>query len=837
MQRLPITQVIPQLKSILTDQSSAVLIAEPGAGKTTQVPLALLEEPWLEGKKIIMLEPRRLAARSAAQFMARQLGESVGETVGYRVRMDSKTSKATRIEVVTEGILTRMLQHDQALTNAGILIFDEFHERNIHGDLGLALALQSQEMLREDLRILIMSATMEAAPVASLLHNAPIVHCPGRQFSVESFYIPQTTNSLLEKSVTPVILSCLTRHPGHVLVFLPGVREIRRVARLLELTTLPSNTVIRALYGQLSLAEQDAAIQPEPDGRRKIVLATSIAETSLTIEGVRVVVDSGLMRTEAFSPRSGMSRLTTVKVSKAAADQRKGRAGRTEAGWCYRLWSQEEHDFLKDATTPEIIGSDLAPLALELATWGVHDPTHLEWLDTPAAQDFKRGVDLLQRLGALNPDGHITEYGRQMVRLGMHPRLAHMLLESMELGCGPLACRLAALLQDRDPYRGNKAMQDCDVMLRMDSILQWERGGMADIPDSSVDITTMHRILQESRNLQSILHIQGEVNEYTEWCGLLLSFAYPDRIGQNRGNGKFLLTSGRGVELSVSQPLSRAAYMVAAVVDDKGVDGRIMMGAMLKEELLLRYHQSHIKENDQLIWDRELQGVKARRRLTLGAVVIREQPLLKPSPEDISQVLLTGVKVEGLNILPWSKAANQYRERLQFMHMTVALDWPNVTEEALLATLDEWLLPSIYGMRNRNDLQRLHLIEVLQQSLTWEQRRQLDVEAPTHLVVPSGSRIPIDYSDPQMPIVSVRLQEMFGLSDTPRIAGGTKRLTLHLLSPAQRPVQVTADLASFWKEAYFDVKKDLKGRYPKHFWPDDPLEATPTRRAKPQQHK
>ncbi|AJS59059.1 ATP-dependent helicase HrpB [Paenibacillus sp. IHBB 10380] len=837
MQRLPITQIVPQLKKILTNQSSAVLIAEPGAGKTTQVPLALLEEPWLEGKKIIMLEPRRLAARSAAQFMARQLGESVGETVGYRVRMDSKTSKATRIEVVTEGILTRMLQHDQALMNVGLLIFDEFHERNIHGDLGLALALQSQEMLREDLRILIMSATIEAAPVAALLHDAPIVHCPGRQFSVESFYIPQTTNSLLEKSVTSVILSCLTNHPGHVLVFLPGVREIRRVARLLESTTAPSNTAIRALYGQLSLAEQDAAIQPEPDGRRKIVLATSIAETSLTIEGVRVVVDSGLMRTEAFSPRSGMSRLTTVKVSKAAADQRKGRAGRTEAGWCYRLWSQEEHDFLKDATTPEIIGSDLAPLVLELATWGVHDPTHLEWLDVPVAQDFSRGVDLLQRLGALNPDGHITEYGRQMVRLGMHPRLAHMMLESMKLGCGPLACRLAALLQERDPYRGNKAIQDCDVTLRMDSIFQWERGAMADIPDSSVDITTMHRILQESRNLQSILHIQGEVKEYTEWYGLLLSFAYPDRIGQNRGNGRFLLTSGRGVELSVSQPLSRSSYMVAAVVDDKGVDGRIMMGALLTEEFLHRYHQSHIKENDQLIWDRELQGVKARRRLTLGAIVIREQPLLKPSPEDISQVLLTGVKVEGLNILPWSKAANQYRERLQFMHITVASDWPNVTEEALLATLDEWLLPSIYGMRNRNDLQRLHLIEVLQQSLTWEQRRQLDVEAPTHLIVPSGSRIPIDYSDPQMPIVSVRLQEMFGLSDTPRIAGGTKRLTLHLLSPAQRPVQVTADLASFWKETYFDVKKDLKGRYPKHFWPDDPLEATPTRRAKPQQHK
>ncbi|MGF7050464.1 ATP-dependent helicase HrpB [Paenibacillus sp. DS2015] len=837
MQRLPIVQILPQLRNILIDQSSAVLIAEPGAGKTTQVPLALLGESWLEGKKIIMLEPRRLAARSAAQFMAKQLGENVGETVGYRVRMDSKTSKSTRIEVVTEGILTRMLQHDQALTDVGMLIFDEFHERNIHGDLGLALALESQEMLREDLRILIMSATMEAAPVAALLHDAPIIHCPGRQFSVETCYCPQTANSLLEKSVTSVILNCLTNHQGHILVFLPGVREIRRVARLLKSSTVPSNAVIRVLYGQLPLVEQDAALQPEPDGRRKIVLATSIAETSLTIEGVRVVIDSGLMRTEAFSPRSGMSHLKTVKVSKAAADQRKGRAGRTEEGWCYRLWSQEEHGFLKDASTPEIIGSDLAPLVLELAMWGVHDPHHLNWLDVPSAQDFRRGVELLQRLGALSPEGHITAYGRQMVRLGMHPRLAHMILESIKLECGPLACRLAALLQERDPYRGNKAMQDCDITIRMDTILRWEWEGMPDISDPSIDITSMRRIVQESRNLQSILHIQGEVNEYTEWCGLLLSFAYPDRIGQNRGQGRFLLTNGRGVELTSSQPLSRSDYIVAAVVDDKGVEGGIMMGAWLTEEFLHQYHASHIIEHDHVIWDRELHGVKARKRLMLGAVVMREQPLLRPLPEDIARVLLMGIKLEGLTLLPWNKAANQYKQRLQFMYTADGNEWPNVTEEALLDTLEEWLLPSIYGMKNRNDLQRLNLIEVLQQSLTWEQRRQLDMEAPTHMVVPSGSRIPIDYSDPHMPVVSVRLQEMFGLSETPRIAGGSKRLTLHLLSPAQRPVQVTADLASFWKDAYFEVKKDLKGRYPKHYWPDDPLEATPTRRAKPQQHK
>ncbi|WP_438350237.1 ATP-dependent helicase HrpB [Paenibacillus sp. FA6] len=835
MHDLPIYDVIPQLKERLSQNSSAVLIAEPGAGKTTCVPLALLDEPWLQGKKIMMLEPRRLAARSAAHFMAAQLGERVGETVGYRVRMDSKVGKSTRIEVVTEGILTRMLQNDQELAEVGILIFDEFHERNIQGDLGLALALESQSMLREDLRILVMSATLAAEPVASLLEDAPIIHCIGRQFPVETVYAPQLVNASMEKGVASVIGQALFRHEGNVLAFLPGVGEIRKVKRELEMMSLSDQIVIRTLYGQLSLPEQDAAIRPEPDGKRKIVLATSIAETSLTIEGVAIVVDSGLMRTQVLSLRSGMSHLTTMKVSKASADQRRGRAGRTQPGTCYRLWSQQEQDALQNDSTPEIMSTDLTSLTLEISAWGVQDPTELRWLDTPNATGFDQAVDLLRSLGALDEHGRMTSHGRQMVDLGMHPRLAHMILKAIPLHCGYLACMIAALLQERDIFKGKRSSDSCDISNRIDQLILWESQGLPNLDDSSLDIAAMHRIIQETRNIQKQVHISERSSDGTEWCGVLLSFAYPDRIGQGRGDGRYLLSSGRGVEMSTIQPLSRSAYIVAAVVDDRGTEGRLQLAASLSESMLYRYQEEWMQEEHIVAWDRDLQGVKARRRWMLGSLLIKEQPYAKPPEEDIANALLEGIKQEGLQLLPWNKVSIQFRQRLQFMHTLTPSEWPEVTDDALLATLKDWLLLSIYGMKNRNDLQRLQLTSIIEQNLlSWDQRRDLDHKAPTHMTVPSGSRIPIDYSAPLQPIVAVRLQEMFGLQDTPRIGGGRVPLTLHLLSPAQRPVQVTSDLSSFWRGTYFEVKKELKVRYPKHYWPDEPLDAVATRRVKPQ---
>lgn len=836
MHELPIIKILPQLKEHLNQSSAAVLIAEPGAGKTTCVPLALLNVPWLKGKKIMMLEPRRLAARSAAHFMASQLGERVGETVGYRVRMDSKVGQSTRIEVVTEGILTRMLQHDQELSDVGILIFDEFHERNIQGDLGLALALESQAMLREDLRILVMSATIDAAPVASLLHDAPIIHCVGRQFPVDTVYIPNPAHISMEKAMSSVIRQALSSHEGNLLAFLPGVGEIRKVKRELEMLSLPDQTVVRTLYGQLTLSEQTEAIRMEPDGRRKIVLATSIAETSLTIEGVCIVVDSGLMRTQVLSSRSGMAHLTTVKVSKASADQRRGRAGRTDSGYCYRLWSQQEHDALQSTHTPEILMSDLSSLALEIAAWGVQDPKELRWMDTPSDVAFGQAVNLLQKLGALDQRGRITSHGQQMANVGMHPRLAHMILKAIPLGLGALACRLAAFLQERDIFKGSRASNDCDISSRMEQLRLWENQGMPNVDDPTLDVAAMHRIIQETRKLQTSVNIvEGSTEQQTDMCGVLLSFAYPDRIGQARGDGRFLLSSGRGVEMSVLQPLSRSAYIVAAMVDDRGTEGRLLLAASLTETSLVQYQEEVIQEKDMILWDHELMGVKARRRWLLGAILLQEKIIPKPPEEIVADALLEGIRQEGLQLLPWNKASTQLRQRLQFMHSITPTDWPSMTDEALLATMKEWLLISIYGMKNRNDLQRLQLTNIIEQNLlTWDQRRDLDNKAPTHMTVPSGSRIPIDYSDSDQPKIAVKLQEMFGLQDTPRIGGGRVPITLHLLSPAQRPVQVTSDLASFWGGAYFEVKKDLKGRYPKHYWPDKPLEATPTHRIRPQ---
>ncbi|MCL6603478.1 MAG: ATP-dependent helicase HrpB [Paenibacillus sp.] len=846
MNNLPIMKVLPDLINILRSSRAAVLIAEPGAGKTTATPLAFLNEPWLEGKSILMLEPRRLAARSAAVYMSASLGENVGQTVGYRMRMDSKVGKHTRIVVVTEGVLTRMLQSDPSLDGVGLVIFDEFHERSLHADLGLALALEAQSVLREDLRILIMSATLDGEKVSGLLGGVPVVDCPGRTYPVETIYVPTAGNTPLEKKAAAAVRRALAEQLGDILVFLPGEREIRWTQRELEMSILPERTVLRPLYGQLSQELQNTAVAAAIQGERKVVLATSIAETSLTIQGVRTVIDTGLRRTQVFSPRTGMPRLETVPVSKASADQRRGRAGRTEPGVCYRLWSQEEHHRLPEDNVPEIMETDLAQLALELAVWGVRDPAALQWLDAPPAAPFAQGAALLRQLGALDARGAITPHGRSMAALGAHPRVAHMLLRALELGAAPLACRLAALLGERDPFRGPAAL-DCDLTLRVESLLRFEHSADA----GGVDLTALRVIQRESRNyLQQLLAAAGSDAQRGSTAaaphtgasmsspvdlslsGLLLSFAYPDRIGQWRGEGAFLLSGGRGAAMSKGQPLERSAYLVAAAVDDRAPQGKIMLAAALDESLLLKYHAANITEASEVYWDRESSGVKARSRTLLGSLILKETSHHRPTAEEAEEVLLSVIAAEGLAVLPWEKGVLQLRQRMMFMH-ALRKDWPDVTDEALIASLEIWLKPYLHGMRSLRDLGRIPMGRALEGMLDWNQRQTLDQEAPTHITVPSGSRIPVDYENPAAPVLAVRLQEMFGQVDTPLLGGGRIAVVLHLLSPARRPMQVTSDLASFWRSTYFEVKKDLKGRYPKHYWPDDPLQAAPTNRVRP----
>lgn len=828
MKQLPIMQVLPDLKKILSVSTAAVLIAEPGAGKTTGTPPAFLDEPWMAGKTILMLEPRRLAARSAAVYMAACLGEQVGQTVGYRMRMDSKVSRHTRITVVTEGVLTRMLQSDPSLGDVGLVIFDEFHERSLHADLGLALALEAQSVLREDLRIMIMSATLDVERVSALLGGAAIVDCPGRTFPVETIYAPAGNDASLEQSAASAVRRALAEQPGDVLVFLPGEREIRRTERELAGGSLPAGTVLRPLYGQLPQGQQDAAVAAAVPGQRKVVLATSIAETSLTIEGVRTVIDTGLRRTQVFSPRTGMPRLTTVPVSKASADQRRGRAGRTAPGVCYRLWSREEHARLPEDNVPEMLETDLAQLALELALWGVPGPAALPWLDPPPAAPYAQGTALLRQLGALEAGGAITPHGRSMAALGAHPRAAHMLLRAALLGEAPLACRLAALLQERDLFKG-PADQGSDITLRVEALLAFERSGAS----GSADPAALRAVQRESQGLQAQLKVAPETMPGDlSRIGLLLSFAYPDRVGQNRGDGAFLLSGGRGAAMREGQPLARSAFIVAAGVDDRAGQGRILLAAELSEAELLRHHADSLTEERAVFWDKESGSVKAHRRTMFGSLVLKETTHERPDAEEIEEVLLSVIAEEGLDMLPWDKGTAQLRQRMAFMHK-VRKDWPDVSDEALLNTVGDWLRPYLQGMRNLRDLQRLPLSKALEGMLDWNSRQTLDREAPTHITVPSGSRVPLDYSNPEAPVLAVRLQEMFGQVDTPRIGMGQVPVLLHLLSPARRPMQVTADLGSFWRSTYFEVKKDLKGRYPKHYWPDDPLQAVATSRTRP----
>lgn len=810
---LPIEPVLPQLLQTLRSSHSAVLQAPPGAGKTTRVPLALLGEAWLEKRRMVMLEPRRLAARNAAAYMARQLGEPVGATVGYRIRFDTRVSEQTRVEVVTEGVLTRLLQDDPALEPYGMVIFDEFHERSLHADLGLALTLQSRALLRPDLRVLVMSATLDSEPVAALLGDAPRVTSEGRSFPVETYYLDRPRTGFVEPLVAQHVHRAVAEHDGDVLVFLPGAAEIHRVQE--QLADLRDAAVL-PLFGNLTQAEQDRAIAPSPPGQRKVVLATSIAETSLTIEGVRVVVDAGLMRVPRFDVRTGMTRLDTVSITAASAEQRRGRAGRTAPGVCYRLWTRYEQDALVPHNRPEMLEADLAPLALDLAAWGTRDPDQLQWLDAPPAPAYAQARELLHELNAIDAQGSITEHGRRMARLPAHPRIAHMLLRAQPLGAAPLACDIAALLAERDILR--EAHPDPDLGLRL-AALHGQRS-------SQVDRAALQRVQREAAHLRRALRLQDTPRD-DALAGVLLAYAYPDRIAQRREQrGRFLLRNGRGAMIDPQFNLAGESFIVAAALDGRGKESRVFLGAPVSEAELRAHFAEQIERRKTV----ELHGDKARGvvREQLGAIVLAEMSASQIDDDVLAAALTAAVRARGLAALPWSEEARLLQQRVAFLR-TVDAQWPDLSDEALLRMLDEWLAPRLAGVTS---LQQVDMLSALEAQLPWPLRRQLDTLAPTHVEVPTGSRIRIDYHDPDAPAIAVRLQEVFGLEATPRLAGGRVPLTMQLLSPARRPVQVTRDLASFWRSGYFEVKKELKGRYPRHYWPDDPLVAEPTRGVK-----
>lgn len=844
---LPVEDALPPLRNALVARNCAVLEAPPGAGKTTRVPLALLHEPWLGTQRIVMLEPRRLAARTAAQFMARQLNESVGQTVGFRVRGETRVGARTRIEVVTEGILARLLSADESLEGVGLVIFDEFHERSLHADLGLALTLQTQQLLRPDLRVLVMSATIDGDSVATLLRDennapAPVVRSEGRMFPVATEHRPPRADERIDSAVARTVIEAVANHEGDVLVFLPGAGEQRRVAERLRGndTLAQARARVHVLHGTMPLAEQDAAISPAPTGERKVVLATSIAETSLTIEGIRVVVDCGLSRLPKFSARAGITRLETVRVSRASADQRRGRAGRVAEGTCYRLWDPHADATLVPRTRPEILEADLAPLALALADVGVRDPQELKWLDAPPSGAFKQATELLVQLGATDQNGRITAHGRELAALPTHPRLAHLLIRARESGTTQLGAEVAALVEERDVLRGEYGPPPADLRLRLELMHGASSNSIgASLAGAQADYDGVKRLRQTASDLRSRMTDDREAvasngaNSIDD-AGILLALAYPERVAQHRAGSepRFLMRSGVGASLLRHDALASSPFLAIADLDGAPPEYRIARAIPLTREEVVATFGDQITRTSVVEWDEDSRSVRAKRRVQLGAIVLEEHALNSADPDDVLTTFLAEIRRAGLDALPWSDSAQTMRSRMRFAH-TQDNSWPDVTAAALSDSLGDWLAPTIAGLRKWDELSKVDLSEALRDLLTWEQRSALDRLAPTHLEVPSGSRIALDYSDPASPVLAVKLQEVFGWTATPTLFNGRVPVTLHLLSPAQRPVQVTRDLAGFWRTSYFDVRKDLRGRYPRHPWPEDPLTATPTRRAKP----
>ncbi|MGH1591215.1 ATP-dependent helicase HrpB [Methylobacterium phyllosphaerae] len=809
---LPIEAALPDLRRALAARNGAVLVAPPGAGKTTRVPLDLLDAPWLDGRKLILLEPRRLAARAAAARMAQTLGEPVGGTVGLRVRLGSKISVRTRIEVVTEGVFTRMILDDPELAGIGAVLFDEFHERSLDADLGLALALDAQRGLREDLRILVMSATLDGARVARLMDECPVVTSEGRAFPVETRYVERDPNRRIEDSVAEVTLRALRADPGSVLVFLPGQAEIRRTADLLA-EKVDAAVQIAPLYGALTPAEQDRAVAPAPAGTRKVVLATSIAETSLTIEGVRIVVDSGLARIPVYEPGLGLTRLVTARASRASVDQRRGRAGRTEPGLCWRLWSEAGTNALEPFTRPEILSADLAGLLLDCAAWGVAEPGSLPFLDPPPAPALAEARTMLADLGALDRDGRLTAIGARLRALPLPPRLARMVTVAAGTGQARAATDLAAVLVERglggdgldldervERFRRDRGQRAADMRRLADG---WARIAGADRPAESEPAA----------------------------AGPLLALAYPDRVARARGReGEFVMASGRAGRLDPASALARETFLVIADLAGSAGNARILAAAAIGAEAIARLFADRIESRTEITFDPQAAALRARAVRRLGAVSLGARPLPVPAEPESAEILARGIAELGIERLPWTPALSQWRARIRFLHAAEGDTWPDLSDTALARTAETWLAPALLGRAGLASVTADDLAGALQALLPWDLRARLDAEAPTHVEVPTGSRIPVDYTAEE-PILAVRVQELFGLDRHPR-AGG-RPLVLHLLSPAQRPIQITRDLPGFWRGSWAAVRSEMRGRYPRHPWPEDPLSEAPTRRAKP----
>ena len=841
---LPIAEVLDELRQRLRDGDELVLQAPPGAGKTTVVPLALLDEPWLVGRKILVLEPRRMATRAAAARMAQLLGESVGQRVGYRIRLDTCVSEQTRIEVITEGILTRRLQADPGLEDVGLVIFDEFHERNLDSDLCLALALQGRELFREapPLKLLVMSATLDGGAIAQLLGDAPIVTSMGRQYPVETHY--GAPYQLRDSIVTPTVEAirrALREQEGSVLAFLPGQREIGAVARQLAaaLRQAGEKVLLAPLYGGLSLERQQLAIQPAPAGTRKVVLATNVAETSLTIEGVEAVVDSGLVREAIFDPATGMTRLATRRISRASAEQRRGRAGRLGPGTCYRLWSEEQHKRLVAHATPEIQQADLAPMALQLLAWGIADPGELAWLDPPPEAPYRQAVAILEVCGAVfrNESGayQLTPHGVRLAQMPLHPRLAHMLLVGCDIHATETACLLAAILSERNPL----AERGVDIAATL-AVLMGEQHCPPELQG------WFRRIWQQAKRyaqLASDIHKPRRFGigvDQRDVLGILLASAYPDRIAHLRAGGdgtRYQLSSGRSAVLPAEDALVGSKWLAVAEIGGHVGESsdRIFSAGSLNPACFSEILSTLVREEDQVEWDYRAEQFVARRRRLVGSILLTAQPLPHVSEEARGAALIGVIRRKGLGILPWNSALEQWRARVMLLRKAAEGSpdnrWPDLSDDTLLATLEEWLLPYLGQVKRLEDFQDLDLKAILHALLPWPLPLDLEQLAPERLAVPSGSSVAIDYTqDP--PVLAVKLQEMFGCEDTPTIASGRIPLLVHLLSPAGRPLQITQDLGGFWRTGYQEVKREMKGRYPKHPWPDDPLEAVATRHTK-----
>jgi ATP-dependent helicase HrpB len=823
---LPIDAALPELTAALRGRNAAVLVAPPGAGKTTRVPLVLADEPWAQKRRILVLEPRRLAARAAAERMAKTLGERVGDTVGLRVRFGSKVSARTRIEVVTEGIFTRLVLDDPMLEGIAAVLFDEFHERSLDADLGLALARDAQQGLREDLRILVMSATIDGAPVAKLLGDAPVVAAQGRAFPVETRYLGRDARPI-EPQIADAIVRAMRADPGSLLAFLPGAAEIRRTQRLLE-GRIDSSADVVALYGALAGEEQDRAIAPSPLGRRKIVLATSIAETSITIEGVRIVIDSGLSRVPRYEPDVGVTRLETVRASRAAADQRRGRAGRTEPGVCYRLWDEPQTAALEPFSRPEILSADLSSFALDLAAWG-SSAEQLAFLDPPPRPALAEAKALLGELGALDTDGRISEEGRKLRRLPLLPRLARMVVDAAAEDAALPAAEIAVLIGER-----GLAGDDADLTLRLDALRR-------DRSPRARDARAMAKRWAEIASPPTPNHSPqgGGESRAGSLVGSLLALAYPERIAKNRGGaaGGFVLANGRGAQVDPASPLARQPYLAVAELTGSAASGRILLAAPITLAEIEARFADRIAAHDEITFDPASASLRMRRLRRLGAIALAEQPMPVTASEEAARMLAEGVARLGIERLPWTKALRQWRDRIMFLRQIFLQqaegdEWPDLSDPAIAADVDG-LASFFSGRTSLAELSADEFGTALAARLPFRLHRRLEDEAPTHFEAPTGSRVPIDYQAEGGPKIAIRVQELFGLDRHPAIAGGKIPLVVELLSPAQRPVQTTRDLLGFWRGSYAAVRTEMRGRYPKHPWPEDPIAATATRRAKP----